>query len=182
MNAIAESFAFKDGDDTTRDRPTYSPTFRSSSWSSSLSEDHWLQPKDSNSSAPVCMPNTLAYRKQRKRGFGLHWAWCVLTSSPLPLVSSHRAGLFIAPPHHLHPPTRGNPDPQLHLHRDLWFIAVGKPPAYWFMNCMWAPLGSPPSLRGSIKKAYNPYKLLWNPKQFLEAVEELIARLGAYIL
>jgi hypothetical protein len=41
-------------------------------------------------------------------------------------------------------PARGDPDPQPHHHSFLRFIAVGKP------------------------RYNNPYKLLWNPKQFLK--------------
>jgi hypothetical protein len=35
---------------------------------------------------------------------------------------------FHRDPYHWAPPARGDPDPQLHLHRDLRFIAVEKPP------------------------------------------------------
>jgi hypothetical protein len=68
-----------------------------------------------------------------------HWKHGVWVSLGLVFAKPSSLGFialgraFIAPPHYLHPPARGDPDPQLLLHRDLWFIAVGKPPHPGFL-------------------------------------------------
>ena len=100
------------------------------------------------------------YRVGNKVGFGFHWA--LFLPSPLPLASSHWAGLSLLRHIICIHPLGVTPDPKLHLHRDLWFIAVGESPhtGLWIACEPLLGLYSNPHPRYYKKIAYNRYKLL----------------------
>jgi len=52
----------------------------------------------------------------------------ILLIKPFSSASPPSGSPFHRDPYHRAPPARGDPYPKLHLHRDLRFIAVGKPP------------------------------------------------------